>query len=248
MLGTGISLAYMPTLTFINEWFVTRRGFAAGIMFGGAGITGIIVPILFEKLLTSIGYRLTLRIWAIVMAITLLPAVKYLIKGRLPDSQRVSRRRMNISFFKNPVFLLFAVTNLLQGMAFFIPSIYLPSYAADLNISPIQSTLVLSFLNAASTLGQAVTGHLSDRFGSMIPFFLSASVGGLSICLIWGLSKSFAPLVVFSLVYGISAGGYSVLYPKFAWEIAADDPHSQLLMVGFFYFERRVWLPVHVYD
>jgi MFS family permease len=145
---------------------------------------------------------------------------------------------LNFGFMKNPAFLSVAVTNFLQGLAFFIPSIYLPTYAADLQIPPVQSTLLLSFLNLSNTLGQAFVGALSDRLGSTIPFFLSALIGGLSVCLIWGLSKTFVPLVVFSFVYGLSAGGYSVLYPKFAWEVAADDPHTQLVLVGFLYFER----------
>lgn len=240
MLGFGIALAYLPTLSFINEWFVQRRGLASGIMFGGAGVTGLVLPILFEKSLAGLGYQWTLRLWAIAMAITITPSIHFLIKGRLPDSQRTARRKINFKFLRNPVFLLVAVTNLLQGMAFFIPTIFLPSYAADLRIPAIQTSLLLSFLNLASTLGQAFTGYLADRVGSGVPFFFSTIVGGLSICLIWGLSKSYAPLVLFSFVYGISAGGYSVLYPKFAWEVASDDPHTQLLLVGFLYFERGI--------
>jgi MFS family permease len=248
MLGLGMTLAYMPTLGYINEWFVQRRGLANGIMFGGAGVTGLVLPILFEKSLAKIGYQMTLRIWSIVMAFILLPSVHFLIRGRLPDSQRTARRRSNLAFFKNPVFLLVASANFLQGLAFFIPTIYLPSYAADLQIPAIQSTLLLSFLNLSNTLGQAFTGFLSDRLGSTIPFFLSTLIGGLSICIIWGLSKSFVPLVVFSFVYGLSAGGYSVLYPKFALEVAADDPHTQLVLVGFLYFERYAKSPLRNYD
>jgi len=240
MLGCGVTLAYMPTIGFINEWFVQRRGLASGIMFGGAGTSGLVLPIIFEKSLTRLGYQTTLRIWAITMAVILTPSIHFLIRGRLPDSQRTARRRLNLKFMKNPLFLLVAATNFLQGVAYFIPTIYLPSYAADLRMPAIQATLLLSFLNLSNTLGQAFIGFLSDRLGSSIPFFFSALVGGLSICVVWGLSKSFVPLVVFSFVYGLSAGGYSVLYPKFAWELAADDPHTQLLLVGFLYFERGI--------
>lgn len=207
-------------------------------MFGGAGLFGLVVPLLFEKSLARFGYRLTLRIWAIVMIVSISPIFHFLVKGRLPDSQRTARRKINLSVFKNNLFLLIAATNLLQGLAYFIPSIYLPSYAADLRMSSIQSTLLLSFLNLSTTMGQSLAGHISDKFGTMIPFFLSTFIGGVSVCAIWGLSKSFVPLIVFSFVYGISAGGYSVLYTKFAWEITADDPHTQMLLVGFLFFER----------
>jgi len=238
--GLGVALAYIPVLGYINEWFVKRRGLASGIMFGGAGLSGLVLPVLFEKSLSGLGYRLTLRVWGCLLAVTLAPNYYFLVRGRLPDSHRTARRRVNYSFFKNPFFLLIALANFFQGLAYFIPSIYLPSYAADLQISSLQSTLLLSFLNLSTTLGQSLSGHLSDKLGSTLPFFLSTFVAGLSICIIWGLSKSFVPLFIFSMVYGISAGGYSVLYPKFAWEVAADDPHTQLFMVGFLYFERGI--------
>jgi MFS family permease len=238
MYGSGVALAYIPVIGYVNEWFVQRRGLANGIMFGGAGLSGLVLPILFEKSLSALGYRLTLRIWGGILALILAPNYYFLLRGRLPDSQKTVRRRVNYSCFKKPFFLVIALANLFQGLAYFIPSIYLPSYAADLRVSPIQSTLLLSFLNLSTTLGQSLSGHLSDKLGSTLPFFLSTLVGGLSVCLIWGLSKSFGPLIAFSLVYGISAGGYSVLYPKFAWEVAGDDPHTQLFVIGFLYFER----------
>jgi hypothetical protein len=70
--GAGTSLMYVPTLSYMNEWFVARRGLAYGIMFGGTGLSGLVLPLLFEKLLSSLGFANTLRIWAGVLVSSIL--------------------------------------------------------------------------------------------------------------------------------------------------------------------------------
>jgi predicted MFS family arabinose efflux permease len=166
------------------------------------------------------------------------PAIMFLVKGRLPVNQVTISRRLDLKFLKNPLFLFMAFSNLLQGLGYFIPGIYLPSYASDLSMSPIQSTLVLSVLNLASVVGQILAGYLADRWGSMPPLFLSTFVGAWSVVLLWGFSKSFGPLMNFSVVYGLSAGGYSVLWSRVAMEAAFDDPNAQLTIYGILAFER----------
>lgn len=65
--GIGSSFLYVPTLSYMNEWFVQRRGLAYGIMFGGTGFSGLVLPIMFSKLLNRVGLAMTLRIWAYLM-------------------------------------------------------------------------------------------------------------------------------------------------------------------------------------
>jgi MFS family permease len=130
-----------------------------------------------------------------------------------------------------------AFANLLQAVVYFIPGIYLPSYAADIDIPPIQSTLVVSLLNLALIFGQVGIGALSDKTGPIVPPIMSSVIGAASVAVLWGLSKNFALLSVFSLVYGASAGGFSALWIKFAMEVTSDS-YTQLAIWGFFCFER----------
>lgn len=57
--------------------------------------------------------------------------------------------------------------------------------------------------------------------------------------LLWGLSKTLAPLIIFSLVYGFLAGGFESLFPRFATALT-DDPDAELTFYGMFEFERGV--------
>jgi MFS family permease len=144
---------------------------------------------------------------------------------------------LDTSVLKKPLLYSAAFANFLQAVVYFIPGIYLPSYASDIDIPPIQSTLVVSLLNLALIFGQVGMGGLSDRIGPDVPPIISSAVGAASVAILWGLSKNFALLSVFSLIYGASAGGYSALWIKFAMEVTSD-PYTQLAVWGFFSFER----------
>lgn len=170
----------------------------------------------------------------------------FLIRARLPLPSRsppssTPRKRVNLSVTKTPKFISISIANLFQGLSYFIPLIYITSYASDLNISTLRSTTLLSLLNLSTVFGQLFSGHISDLFGTDLLFFISPFSAGLSVLFLWGFSKSFGPLVAFSLVYGTMAGGYSILYQRFAMECAKDDSHTQLWILGFLYFER--WVP-----
>ena len=65
-------------------------------------------------------------------------------------------------------------------------------------------------------------GYLSDNQGLQIPLFLSPFFSALAIFMLWGFAKSLGPLLVFSVLYGIFAGGYSVLYCRFATSLTSS--------------------------
>jgi len=74
--------------------------------------------------------------------------------------------------------------------------------------------------------------------------FLTALVPALGVCLWWGFSKSFGPLVGFSVLFGLTAGGYDVTWNRFALDILFDDMDSQSTIMGIYLFGRYVVLHV----
>ena len=65
----------MNYASLLNEWFVARRGLAYGIVFGGGGAFGIFLPLFFQKLLTTVGYAYTMRIWSAILVCQDVPNV-----------------------------------------------------------------------------------------------------------------------------------------------------------------------------
>jgi hypothetical protein len=71
---------------------------------------------------------------------------------------------------------------------------------------------------------------------SHVHFIFSSSIAVLCV---WGFSKTFVTLLVFCIAYGIFAGGYSVLYHRFATSLPSDDG-TQVWLYSIFETRRGV--------
>lgn len=55
--GIGGNALVMPSINYINEWFVRRRGLALGIAIAGDGTGGVVMPLILQALLSKVGLR-----------------------------------------------------------------------------------------------------------------------------------------------------------------------------------------------
>ena len=63
-LGSG--LLFTPTTLYLDEWWVTRKGLAYGIMWAGKSATGVGLPFVANASLGRFGPGVTLRAWSVV--------------------------------------------------------------------------------------------------------------------------------------------------------------------------------------
>lgn len=230
--GLGFTALYFPVLRMLNEWFITRRGLAYGVMFAGGGLSGTGYPFLLELLLSKYGFRTTLRAMAVLLFLVVLPILPFL-RGRLPVSQQGAMRGLDMSFFRQPLFWLFTSANLAQALCYFVPGLILPTFASSLGLSGTSGALVLAAFNLATTFGQVAMGILSDRVSNVLLLvFVSSFVSALASFLIWGFAASLPALLVFALIYGWFAGGFVILWPKFG-SILSEDPGPVYSMMAF---------------
>lgn len=80
-------------------------------------------------------------------------------------------------------------------------------------------------------------GILADHYDAHFPLFASPFFSSLAIILLWGFSKSLAPLLAFSILYGVFAGGYSVLYCRLASSLTSQRA-TGLWLYSIFEFQR----------
>jgi MFS family permease len=230
--GVGFTLIYFPVLRMLNEWFIQRRGLAYSIMFAGGGFSGAGYPLLLDLLLSKYGHRTALRAVSVGLFVIPLPFLP-LLRGRVPVSSHGALRALDMSHFKQPLFYLFSFSNLLQGLGYYIPGLYLPTYASSLGLSGTMGALILAVFNLATVFGQVTMGFLSDRVTNVLSLvFMSSFVSALASFLLWGYASSLPTLLSFSLIYGWFAGGYVVLWPKFG-SIMSEDPSSVYGMMAF---------------
>ncbi|KAI0012481.1 MFS general substrate transporter [Xylariaceae sp. FL0662B] len=235
--GIGGSITYCPCIVFIDEWFVKRKGFAYGIMWSGTGLAGVILPLVMEWLLGIFGFRTTLRIWSGLLFALAAP-LAWFIKPRVPYSAASHSRPFNLKFLAMPTFLLYQLPNVVEATGFFLPGIYLPTYARSvLGAAAFASATTVLLVNVASVFGCVAMGWFTDRFHVSTCILLSTVGATIGALLIWGLSSSLPLLYFFCVLYGLFAGAYTTSWPGIMKEVVrkgetSDQSYDPTMVFG----------------
>ncbi|KAL2798029.1 MFS general substrate transporter [Aspergillus keveii] len=225
--------------SMVNEWFVARKGMAFGLISASSGVTGAGMPFIIEALLNKYGHKTTLRACAVGLAILTAPLIP-LFKGRLPPSETATLARSDWAFVKRPLFWIYGLAILIQGMGFFFPSVFLPSYAASLDLPSVQGALLLAIMSVAQVAGQFAFGYLSDKTLPVSILATSCCVMAAAAALIfWGLAKSLVFLILFSLLYGFFGFGFGTMRVAMGRAVS-DDPLTIFATYAIFVFLQGV--------
>lgn len=239
MYGVGFLIFYYPILSMVNEFWIARRGMAYGLLCSASGVSGVIFPFGLEAMLHRYGYPTTLRTIAIGLFVITGPLIP-LLKGRLPASEHAAVGRTDSSFLKNPLFWIYTASNLAQGMGYFFPSLYLPSYATAIGLTPTQGALLLALMSVSQVLGQVTFGYLSDR---KLPLNLltlaSTLISAIAVFALWGFAHNFALLVIFALVYGFFGAGYVAMWARMGTAVSSE-PTAAFATFGLFCFGKGI--------
>jgi MFS family permease len=102
---------------------------------------------------------------------------------------------------------------MIQALGFFIPSIWLPSYARTVfHASSKVAALTIVTINLASAAGNIAMGFLIDRFHVTTCILVSSLGTVIGTFLLWGLAQNLAVLFVFCTMYGLFAGSFSATW------------------------------------
>lgn len=212
LFAIGGSICYCPCILYMDEWFVRRKGLAFGVMWSGTGLGGCTIPLLLEFLLGKYGFRTTLRVWAVALFLLTIPLV-FFIKPRLPPSATTHINPRNLGFMRHRAFILYEIANIVEAVGFFLPGIYLPTYARSiLGAGPYPAALTVLAVNVASVGGTVAMGALTDRVDVTTCIMISTAGTVVGTFLLWGFATNLAVLYIFCIVYGLFAGAYTTTW------------------------------------
>uniref|UniRef100_A0AAG5DW67 Major facilitator superfamily (MFS) profile domain-containing protein n=1 Tax=Anopheles atroparvus TaxID=41427 RepID=A0AAG5DW67_ANOAO len=132
--------------------------------------------------------------------------------GCIPCSKETCdtfREMMNFSIMKDPIFILFTMSNFLTSVGFNVPYVYLAAQAQVLGIDSQRASYLLGIIGIANTVGRIVLGYLSDKtwVNRLWVYNSSLALCGIATALsIFCLD--FYWLAVYSAVYGFTIGAY----------------------------------------
>ncbi|KAK5709427.1 hypothetical protein LTR17_019778 [Elasticomyces elasticus] len=239
MYGFGFILFYYPILSMVNEFWITRRGMAYGLLCSASGVSGAAMPFGVEWLLHRYGYPTTLRVIAIGLFVLTGPLIP-LLQGRLPEFESSTSARTDFAFLKTPLFWIYSLSNLLMGMGYFFPSLYLPSYATSNGMTSTNGVVLLATMSISQVVGQLSFGYLSDRNVPInVLITSSTAIACIAVYTSWGLAHTFNVLLVFSLLYGFFGAGYTATWARMGTAISSE-PTAAFTAFGLLNFGKGV--------
>ena len=77
--GIGLACTFVPLTATISRWFVKHRGTALGVMYAGAGVSGLILSPILQSIINSSGWQTAWLVLSILAAVVTIP-VTVLVK------------------------------------------------------------------------------------------------------------------------------------------------------------------------
>ena len=120
---------------------------------------------------------------------------------------RIVGETFDPTLFKNPIFVIFALTLVFFSFGYHTPYTYVPERALALGISPRKASLLISVMGVANVAARLIFGWIADRSRG-IRFYFAGIVfilSGIFTMLVF-LYVTYPAMVTFSVLFGACSG------------------------------------------
>ena len=118
---------------------------------------------------------------------------------------------MDFKILSNPVFLMFAISNFITSLGYYVPHIYLKDKAMDAlgeeNISTGDASNLIAMVGIGSTIGRLLFGYLSDfpSINRLTLYNVCLTICGISV-ICTSFTTTYAGLATYSTIFGLFCG------------------------------------------
>lgn len=234
--GIGSSFMYMPPVVCAPLFFKKYKAFMMGFLFAGTGVGAFVMSIVTRKLLTTVGWRWSLRILGFInLFIGNLAALLV----RVPDGMNFTenKRIINFSTLKSTKVVSQLGASLFQSAGYIIPLIFMSKYANTLSFSNTQGALFIGINNLANAVFKVIIGFAADKTGRLNMIILCNLLSTLTIFTLW-LIGTRDVFISFVVLYGIFSGAIISLLPTCLIDLFGASQYQAL--TGLMYFCRGI--------
>lgn len=208
----GASGMFSPMMAYVTRWFDRHRGSAIALVSSGQYVAGAVWPLLFQAGVDAFGWRLTMRIFAIVVAVTIVPLAAWFF-GQPPEPGREVATAAGGPTYAPVGLLRPKLTMALLAAAIFcccvtmsMPLAHIIAYCGDIGIGAKPGAAMLSLQLAAGVTAQQLWGWVADRLGGLRTV-LFASTGMATAMAGFLLTQDEIGLFSVSAAFGLAFGG-----------------------------------------
>lgn len=241
MFGTGVALAYTPTLAILGHYFKRKLGVVNGIVTAGSSVFTIIMPPFLTYIEKNYGLKHCLQVMTLMSASVILyaivykplqppPPVKARKVGRSP-LYNLARSVINFDNWKKKKYIIWAISIPIALFGYFVPYVHIAKFVAG-KFPEHNKNWPIMCIGITSGIGRIIFGYISDMpridriFLQQISFYL---IGLMTMCL--PLTENFEVLIGVSLILGLFDGCFISLLGPIAYDICGS--HGAAQAIGF---------------
>jgi MFS family permease len=225
----GASGMFSPMMAYVSLWFDRHRGSAIALVSSGQYVAGALWPLLFQVSVDNYGWRQTMRVFAVVIAVTIPPLAAFFFRRPPGLAPRSSSTLGAVAFTPVTGIPPYLVQAMLAGAIFCccvtmsIPLAHMVAFCSDIGIGPRPGAAMLSLQLAAGVIAQQLWGWVADRVGGLRTIlYASASMAVAMTGFL--LTQNEIGLFSVSAVFGLAFGG---LIPGYILAVREIFPAEQ---------------------
>ncbi|PYI03423.1 MFS general substrate transporter [Aspergillus sclerotiicarbonarius CBS 121057] len=203
----GLSAIAQPALSIIPSWFNERLGTAYGVMSSGAGIAGVILPVMVSRLIDKASFGWAMRSIAFLILFLLIIA-SLTIRERVPPRPETLNKETILRPFHDVKMVLLVSGCVLLTLGMWIPLDYIITSALAGGMRPSLGQWLVPIQNAGGIVGRTLSGVFADEIGSYNVFISFSICTGILVLALWIPATSNAATIVFDVLFGIVSGAY----------------------------------------
>lgn len=225
------SLTMIAISTLMANWFSEKRGLAIALASTGSGVGGVFLNPIIGRMITSLGWRSTYAVLAVVMAVTVIPCTLFLVKdtpaqkglgpyGGPAKTGRINRQAEGLTAAqarKSPAFWMWAPVCAIVAAGCTCVMQHTVAYVSDIGYDYSFAAGIASGITASLAIGKIVMGEVFDRIGSRKAATLSL-LRFMSAYVLYGFAENKILLIV-----AVGIVGFGLSFATVAFSVVTQD-------------------------
>lgn len=240
IVGIGLSMSETPGILLVTEYFVEKRALANAIRAAGNPMGGILFSPLVVFLNDQFGLQGSFMMLAGIMLHMAILAMlmrsvemqeqilhhQHLRKiqampenmenggenTRAIKAKAPKKKAMDLTLFKNPLFLVYILMGLCVNLALPNFLLYIPAYGRSVGLTNYQTSIIVSYLSFADCILRVLCGYLVQKLhlDEACFFIVGLLIGGVG-CLLVPLCSNMWTVMLASSLYGFGLATFWAL-------------------------------------
>lgn len=131
----------------------------------------------------------------------------------LSHNLQPTNNHLHRHLFRDFKFATIFLVGVIATFPLLVPPFFIPLYSASLGLSSNVGAGLIAGFNISSAVGRLGAGIAADALGPLNTLFIALLLTTLSMVVVWPVSDSLGPLVLFVATNGCANGGFFATMP-----------------------------------